>query len=73
MAKARQVLSFCDMGKAYKVIKKLDLDDETPYKIYHIYNDYGRDGYITEHRKLVAQFTTLNSCFYWFYQNRIGW
>ena len=70
MAKTHQVMSFCDLGKEYKVIKKYG--DEKPYKIYNLYNDYGRYGYITEHRKLKAEFCTMYECFTWFVQNGIG-
>ena len=70
MVKTRQVMSFCEHGKAYKVIKVYGAAN--PYRIYHIYNDYNKYGYITEHRKLMESYANLESCFYWFIQNNIG-
>jgi hypothetical protein len=71
MAKTRQVLSFCDMGKCYKVIKYYGTTN--PYRIYHYYNDYNKHGVLTEHRKLMESYGNLVSCFYWFIQNNIGY
>lgn len=70
MAKTRQIMSFCEYGKAYKVVRHYGTDN--PYKIYHLYNDYNKYGYLTEHRKLMAQYADLQSCFYWFIQNNVG-
>ena len=70
MTKTRQVLSFVDNGKAYKVVKHYG--KENPYRIYHLYNDYNQYGFLTEHKKLVAEYANLASCFYWFLQNNLG-
>ena len=68
MAKTRQILKFCDYGKEYKVVKVIG-DYDNPYRIYHIYRDYNQYHYITEHKKLVGQFSCLGECFKWFYLN----
>ena len=70
MSKTRQIMSFCEFGKAYKVIKHYGEDN--PYRIYHIYRDTGKYGYPTEHKKMVAKYADLTSCFCWFIQNNVG-
>ena len=71
MAKTRQVLSFCENGKEYKVIKHYGKTN--PYRIYHIFRDYNKHGFLTEHKKLVVAYADLLSCFYWFTQNTEKW
>ena len=69
MAKTRQIFSYCDYGKQYKVIKQLNTFDR-PYKIYHCYRDFdGRHDYPTSHKKLVAQFDSMWEVFGWFRDN----
>ena len=70
MAKTRQVLSFCDNGQEYKVIKVYGATN--PYRIYHIYIGSNKYGYPSEHKRLMVSYASLESCFYWFIQNGIG-
>lgn len=72
MAQSKQVMSFCDFGKCYKVIRRLDKDGNV-YHIYHLYRDWGADGRPKDHKKLMASYADLASCFYWFLQNNIGY
>lgn len=68
--KTKQILSFCDYGKCYKVIKYYGTTN--PYRIYHFYNDYDNHGFLKEHRKLMESYGNLESCFYWFIEHGIG-
>ena len=70
MSKTRTVMHIFDFGKEYKVIKYYG--DVNPYRIYHLYNDFGADGLLHSHKKLMATYCSLQSCFYWFLQNNIG-
>ena len=66
--KQRQIMSFCDFGRAYKVIKVYGAKSN-PYRIYRIYNAPNKYGFITEHRELCESYENLASCLYWFLQN----
>ena len=68
MAKTRQVLHFVDYGKEYKVVNEINCFDR-PYRIYNIYNEIGKDGFIHSHKKLVERCDSLGECFRWFYLN----
>ena len=72
MAKQRQVLDFCDCGKCYKVIRRLNADGNQ-YHIYHLYRDWDADGRPKDHKKLVVSYANMASCFAWFLQNNIGY
>ena len=69
--KTRQVMHFCHYGKEYSVIMRLSCTDPNPYRIYHHYTDIGLDGRPRHHKKQMAAYTNLASCFYWFIQNNI--
>ena len=66
MAKTRQILKFCELGKEYRVIKEINVFDR-PYKIYNMYRDWDEYGYPRDHKKLIARFDSLRECFKWFY------
>lgn len=68
--KTKTILKYIEQGKEYRIIKVYG--DNNPYRIYNYYNDYNEYGYITEHRKLLAKYGDMISCFYWFIQNNIG-
>lgn len=69
--KTKQVMHFCNYGKEYCVIKRLSCTELNQYRIYHIYSDIGPDGRIHSHKKQVAAYADMGSCFYWFIQNNI--
>lgn len=68
--KTKQVLHFIDFGKEYSVIKHYG--KVNPYRIYHHYQDIGKDGFPHKHKKMMDQYASLEGCFYWFIQNNIG-
>lgn len=70
MSKTRKVLDFCDCGKCYTVIRHEG--DINPYWIYHHYSDYGVDGFLHHHKKLMEKYGDMQSCFWWFLQNVYG-
>ena len=69
MAKTRQVFSYSEYGKQYKVIKQLNCFDH-PYSVYQICYEYGiEQNYPVKHRKLIAKFDCMWEVFKWFYEN----
>ena len=69
--KTRQVMHFCEYGKEYSVVRRMGCEDMNPYRIYRHYRDFGPDGYPHDHKKQVAAYADLRSCFCWFLQNNI--
>ena len=69
MAKTRQVFSYSECGKQYKVIKQLDCFDH-PYSVYQICYDYDREHNCpVKHKKLIAKFDCMWEVFGWFRDN----
>lgn len=70
MQKTKCVLHFVYFGKEYRVIRYYG--ETNSYRIYHYFNDYNKRGVITEHKKLMAKYDNLASCFCWFLDHNIG-
>lgn len=67
MAKQFQVLKCFYNGVEYRVIHKYG--DVNPYRIYHCYRARNQYGYMSDHKREVARYANMNSCFWWFAQN----
>ena len=67
--KTKKIIHFINRGKEYKVIKIYGINNK--YRIYHLYNTI-ENGRLKQHKKQVAKYEDLTSCFYWFIQNNIG-
>lgn len=65
--KTRQIMHFTNNGEFF-VIKNYK-EKNNNYHIYKRYYAYDENGRVKQHKKQLAKYDDLASCFYWFLQN----